>query len=135
MPYSGIRTIEHIRRYPLTVLVGSLALSTLLFVQHYLLPVISRSITSAAVSLVIRILPNFRQILPYVSMVPALVGLILFLYGTRKGYALHGPSMKPAYLPQPFGEAVQYIREMQDHAAPKEVMKIDQNVEDLRDSD
>lgn len=133
MPYSGIRTIEHIRRYPLTVLVGGLALSTLLFVQHYLLPVISRSITSAAVSLVIRILPNFRQMLPYVSMGPAIVGLVLFLYGTRRGYALHGSSMKPAYLPQPFGEAVQYIREMQDHAAQKDVAKINQ--EDSRNSD
>lgn len=118
MPYSGIRTIEHIRRYPLTVLLVGLAFSTLLFVQHYLLPIISRSITSAAVSLVIRILPNFRQLLPYVSIVPALVGLLLFLYGTRRGYALHGPSMEPAYLPQPFGEAIQYVREKQDHPVP-----------------
>ncbi len=130
IPYSGIETIEHIRRYPMRLLFAGLGLSALLFIQHYFVPIISRNITSAALNLATRIFPTFRLFLPYVLALPAAVGVVLFLYGARKGYALHGAAMRPVYLPQPFGEAVTYVREMQDRTSPNGAAKINQTSED-----
>jgi D-inositol-3-phosphate glycosyltransferase len=124
MRYSGIEAIEHIRRYPLKVLMTGLALSTLLFIQHYYVPVISRRITSEVVDLTTLILPTFRYFIPLVLVLPAAVGCVLFLYGSRNGYALHRGAMKSVYLPQPFGKAVKYVREMQDRIPPNGAAKI-----------
>ena len=46
-------------------------------------------------------------------LVPISLAALLFLIGARKGYALHGATLEPIYLPPSFGEAVQYMREQQ----------------------
>jgi hypothetical protein len=38
----------------------------------------------------------------------------MFLIGARKGYALHGATLDPIYLPPSFSEAVQYVRDQQN---------------------
>jgi glycosyltransferase involved in cell wall biosynthesis len=117
-PYSNIRSIEHIRRFSwLPVLVGGL-LSLLLFTQHYLFPVISRSLTLTLELAVISLWPSLRiemrQLLAIFWLVPILIGLVYFLISARTGFALVTGASGKIYLPQSFSEAIQHIRELQD---------------------
>jgi len=123
IPYSSIHSIEHVRRYRWrTLLVGAI-LSTLLFVQHYVSPIISRTLTSRLLFFAARIIPTFgtrlESTIALLWMFPIAFGAIIFLLGIRKGFALHGATLVPIYLPPSFTEAVQYVREMQnkDHRA------------------
>jgi hypothetical protein len=50
--------------------------------------------------------------------IPITLAAIVFLIGMRRGYALHGASMKPVFLPPAFGKVVQYIREIQNREMP-----------------
>ena len=63
------------------------------------------------------LIPSLRtglpQILATIWTVPISVALLLFLIRARKGFALHGATAEPIYLPQSFGEAIEYIREAQ----------------------
>jgi hypothetical protein len=47
-------------------------------------------------------------------LLPISIGLIVFLTGMRNGYALHGATVDPVFLPPSFNQAVQYVREMQN---------------------
>lgn len=120
VPYSSIQSIEHIRRYHLRTLLAGLIFSALLFVQHYIYRIASPPVTSAGADLLVFLLSNntamFQRILSFIFLVPVSVALILFAFGARKGYALHGASLQPVYLPQPFSEAIGHIREMQETA-------------------
>jgi glycosyltransferase involved in cell wall biosynthesis len=123
MPYSSITSIEHIRRYAWRTLVIGAALSTLMFIHHYISPIISRTLTSKLDHILISLIPAIGSELPHILAtiwtVPIFVALLLFLIRARKGFALHGVRLDPAYLPQSFGEAIKYIREMQDRIQPK----------------
>jgi hypothetical protein len=118
VPYSSIQSIEHIRRYPLRTLLGGLILSALLFVQHYIYRLASTPVTSAVADLFDFLLPNsitmVQRILSLIFLAPVSVALILFAFGARKGFALHGASLQPVYLPFPFSEAIGHIREIQE---------------------
>lgn len=120
VPFTSIHSIEHMRRYRWrTVLIGAI-LSMVLFTQHYMFPIISRSLTARAVDLIATLIPTIKtliaQALPAIILSPLLVSILLFALGARKGYALHGATLKPIYFPQSFGETIQYIREGQDKA-------------------
>lgn len=123
MPYSSITSIEHIRRYAWRTLVIGAALSIFMFVHHYVSPIISRTLTSKLDLILISLIPaiasELPQILATIWTIPISVALLLFLIRARKGFALHGAKLDPAYLPQSFGEAIKYIREMQDRIQPK----------------
>ncbi|WP_455283772.1 glycosyltransferase [[Eubacterium] cellulosolvens] len=118
IPYSSINSIEHIRRYPWATLIIGGGLSSAMFIQHYVSPIISRTLTSELILFLTSMLPGTKvelsQLLAHLWLVPISIALILFLIGARKGYALHGARLSPIYLPQSFSEAVQYIRESQD---------------------
>jgi len=118
IPYSTVNSIEHIRRYPWATLIIGAGLSSAIFIQHYVYPIISRTITSRLTFFLSSILPTFRvelsQLLAHIWLVPISIALLLFLIGARRGYALHGARLSPIYLPQSFGETVEYIRESQD---------------------
>ena len=117
MPYSSITSIEHIRRYTWRTLVIGAGLSLLMFIQHYVSPIISRTLTSRLDLILTSLIPSLRtglpQILATIWTVPISVALLLFLIRARKGFALHGATPEPIYLPQSFGEAIEYIREVQ----------------------
>ncbi len=124
-PYSAIGSIEHIRRYSLvTLLVGGF-LSLLLLTQHFLFPIISRSVTSTVELVAIAMLPNLRTELPRILevfwLVPFLIGLLVFVIRARKGFALRTGAAREIYLPQSFSEAIQHIREMHDKVFYKTV--------------
>lgn len=123
MPYSSITSIEHIRRYAWRTLVIGAALSILMFIHHYVSPIISRTLTSKLDLILISLIPaigsELPQILATIWTVPITVALLLFLIRARKGFALHGVRLDPTYLPQSFGEAIKYIREMQGRIQPK----------------
>jgi len=117
IPYSSINSIEHMKRlHWKTLLVGAL-LSILLFIQHFVFPIISRTLTSRLSILLSRLVPfvgfNPETVIRYLSILPISIALILFLIGMREGYSLQGATLKPIFLPSSFSEAVQYVREMQ----------------------
>ncbi|MGA2783826.1 MAG: glycosyltransferase [Candidatus Bathyarchaeia archaeon] len=118
IPYSKIHSIEHIRRYSWKALIIGTTLSSLMFVQHYVSPIISRPLTSEIPYIITPLASSLGVdtglILASVWTVPITASLLIFLYTARKGYALHGPTLDPIYLPQTFSEAIQYIRGVQD---------------------
>jgi D-inositol-3-phosphate glycosyltransferase len=118
IPYSSVNSIGHIRRYPWGILLVGVSLSFLMFIQYYVFPLISETLTSRVVFLVTSMLPTIKaelsQLLANLWLIPMSIALLLFLVGARKGYALHGAKLSPIYLTQSFGEAVKYIRELQD---------------------
>jgi glycosyltransferase involved in cell wall biosynthesis len=123
IPYSSIRSIEHARRYHWKTLLTGGVLSALLFIQHYVSPIISRTLTSRIVILAARLVPKagipIETLIGAIWLVPIALATIVFLIGARKGYALHGATLNPVYLPPSFKEAVQYIRDVQDRTLEK----------------
>jgi len=137
IPYSNIKSIEYVRSHHWKALVAGVFLSLLLFVQHYVTPIVSRPLISRLELLISELLPtgaiNLETIFRLVWLVPISFAVIVFLVGMRKGYALHGASVNPVFLPPAFGPAVQYIREMQNRetaenrAAAHDVVENDQH--------
>jgi glycosyltransferase involved in cell wall biosynthesis len=118
IPYSAIKSIEHVRRYAWkTLLIGG-ALSFLIFIQHFVFPIISRTLTSRIVLLTTSVLPGIKiELLRFFTdlwLLPITITFLIFLVRARKGYALHGASIKPILLPASFKEAIEYIRKMLD---------------------
>ena len=58
IPYSGIGSIEHVRRSSWTTLVIGAIISILMFTQHYISPILSRTLTSRVSQVVIRLVPG-----------------------------------------------------------------------------
>lgn len=118
VPYSSINAIEYTKRYAWRVVLIGGVLSCLMFIHHYISPIISRSLTSriflAATDVAPRLRILFPQILAGLWLIPISAALLLFLIRARKGYALHGAKLEPIFLPPSFSEAIQFIREMQD---------------------
>lgn len=144
LPYASITSIEHVRRYSWrSLLIGSI-LTLFLLVEPYLRPIFSRTLM-ARLEVLIRSLVsninlqdplikslissiNFQSEIPntfldLIPMIPISVGLLLFILRARAGFALHGTSVRPVYLPHPFKQAVAYIRDIQDKAIPGFVKK------------
>jgi glycosyltransferase involved in cell wall biosynthesis len=118
IPYSNVSSIEHIRRYNWrTILVGA-SLSVLMFIQHYVFPIVSRTLTSKIDIVAAGLLPGLRvQLLQAIAnlwLVPISLALLLFLIRGRKGYAIQGARLSPIFLPHSFKEPIQYIHEKQD---------------------
>jgi len=117
LPYSSIHSIEHVRQYPWKALLTGGILSALFFIQHYVSPIISGTLTSRLAVLALSLVPNsgtrMETVIGFLWVVPVSLGAVLFLIGARKGYALHGATLDPIYLPPSFSEAVQYVRDMQ----------------------
>jgi glycosyltransferase involved in cell wall biosynthesis len=118
VPYSSIRSIEHVRKlHWKSLLVGGL-LSLLLFIQHYISPIISRGLISSFEYFIVRFVPagtvGLEAIIRVLWVVPVSIGAIAFLVGMRKGFAFHGASINTIFLPSAFGKTVQYVREMQN---------------------
>ncbi|MCL4437146.1 MAG: glycosyltransferase family 4 protein [Thaumarchaeota archaeon] len=122
LPYKSINSIEHIRRYAWkTLLFGSL-LSTFLFVEPYLRPIFSRTLLSRIGQLAQTAFPNialqfdlpdtFTNNLP---LIPISIAMVVFTIQARKGFALHGASIKPVYLPRPFVDIIKYIKSMENN--------------------
>jgi hypothetical protein len=98
-------------------------------------PVISRTLTSRIDFLLTSLMPSLRseilQGLANLWLVPIAFGLVVFLIRIRKGYAIHGASLNPVFLPQPFREAIEYVRETQDRGQQKKTNNEDSSVEKL----
>jgi len=122
IPYASTKSIEYIRRYDWRTLLAGAGLSLLMFIHHYISPILSRTLTSRFVSIITLLVPNIRpnlpQILADIWLLPVTIGFILFLINARKGYALHGPTRNPIYLPPSFGEAIDRIRSIQQGKDP-----------------
>lgn len=133
IPYSSINSIEHIRRYNWRTLLIGAGLSFVVFTQHYVSPIISRTLTSMLVSLAMNTLPTIKlqisQLVTNLWMVPISIALLLFLAGARKGFALHGAKLRPIYLAQSFGEAVEYTRQLLDEARSSKIADAKSTVE------
>jgi hypothetical protein len=118
IPYSNIKSIEHVRRHHWKSLVFGGLLSLLLFVQHYVSPIISRHLTTRLEFLLSGLIPpniiNLEAVIRILWVIPISFAAIVFIIGMRKGYALHGASMNPVFLSPAFSKSVQYIREIQD---------------------
>jgi hypothetical protein len=117
MPYSSIKSIQYIRRYDWkTVLIGA-AISALLLIQHFMFPIVSRTITSGITYYAIDLMPTasleLREVLANAWVGAILIALLIFLIRARTGFALHGATSNPIYLPRSFREAIDYIRSMQ----------------------
>lgn len=117
VPYSSISSIEYSRRYAWTAVLLGAVLSFLMFTQHYISPIIARSLTMRILSKALDLAPRLSIVLPeileYVWVIPILAAILLFLIRARKGYALHGAKLDPVYLQPSFREAIEFIRERQ----------------------
>ena len=115
IPYSSINSIEHMRQLRWRALVLGGLLSALLFIQHYVFPIISRKLTVMVIDIASSLLHagsiNVELVVRFLWLLPILAATIIFLIGTRKGYALHGATMNPVFLPPSFEQAIQYLRE------------------------
>ncbi len=122
IPYVSIKSIEYVRRYDWRTLLAGAGLSLLMFIHHYVSPILSRTLTSKFIFIISFLVPNIRPNLPQVLadiwILPVTVAFILFLIKARKGYALHGPTRNPIYLPPSFGEAINRIRDIQQGKTP-----------------
>ena len=122
VPYPSINSIEHVRRHHWKTLVVGGLLSLILFVQHYVSPIISRHLTLRLQFFVSGLIPpgviSLEAVTRILWTIPITLAAIVFLIGMRRGYALHGASMKPVFLPPAFGKVVQYIREIQNREMP-----------------
>jgi len=131
--YSSIGSIEHIREYRWGALLIGVLLSLALFTQHYVFPVVSRTLTSRIVLLLIGLMPNLRleisQVLGALWLLPISAASLFFAAKLRKGYALHGARMHPIFLSPSFREAIKYIREIKEGHAPVGTEKV-QSIED-----
>jgi hypothetical protein len=117
IPYSSINSIEHVRRHRWKALLTGGLLSLLVFIQHYVTPIISRTLTSRLTILASGLMRiggiNIEAAIRLLCLVPISIGVIVFLIGMRQGYALNGATIAPVFLPPSFSQAVQYVREMQ----------------------
>jgi glycosyltransferase involved in cell wall biosynthesis len=123
LPYSSINSIEHVRRYHWrTFLIGAF-LSAFLYIQHYVAPIIRRTITSLLALFITYLIPSISSqvegVIGLLWIIPITIGSIILLTGIRKGFALHGATLDPIHLPASFSEAIQYIREMQSGRLPE----------------
>jgi len=118
---SDLKSIEHIRKYPWRLLLVSVIISSLLFTQHYVSPIISGSITSE-MFLTLGTIPvlgiELSRILAVLWAFPIIGAFVVFLLQVRKGYALHGATLKPIYLPHSFRDAIAFIRDNQSNNEP-----------------
>jgi glycosyltransferase involved in cell wall biosynthesis len=118
IPYSSINSIEHVRQYHWKTLLTGGLLSILMFIQHYVTPIISRTLTSRLTGLASGLIPiggiNIEAVIRLLWLFPISIGLILFLIGIRQGYALRGATVDPVFLSPSFSQAIQYVREMQN---------------------
>jgi hypothetical protein len=123
LPYSTINTIEHLRRFHWRTLVIGAVLSSLMFLQHYVAPIVSRTLTSRVASSIAYLVPTMgsqaERVIGLLWIAPITIATAILLIGARKGYALHGATLDPIYLPASFSEAIQYIREMQSKQPPE----------------
>jgi D-inositol-3-phosphate glycosyltransferase len=125
--YSSIGAIEYIREYRWGTLLLGVFLSLVLLTQHYIFPVVSRSLTSRLVLLLIGLMPALRpsilQTVRILWLLPISAASLFFAANLRKGYALHGTRMNPIFLSPSFREAVEYIRQMRGGPPPVRIEK------------
>ncbi|HUK28476.1 MAG TPA: glycosyltransferase family 4 protein [Candidatus Acidoferrales bacterium] len=130
LPYSSINSIEHIRRIHWKAFAIGALLSGLMFIQHYVAPIVARTLTSHFISTVSHLAPTLvpqtERVISILWIAPIAIATIILLIGTRKGFTLHGATLEPIHLPASFGEAIQYIREMQNkQSAEKNAEPVD----------
>ena len=135
IPYSKITSIQHTSKYSWKVLLIGAAISVLMFTQHYVSPIISRTITSKITSTLTTISPpilnmNWPYILSTIWILPIFLAVIIFLTTGRTGYGLEGATQKPIYLPRPFRDAITFIRDMQKGNQPTNAVDVPDSVEE-----
>jgi hypothetical protein len=81
-------------------------------------PIISRNLTSKLIVFISALMRipaiNLESVIRLLWLFPISIAALVFLVGMRKGYALHGATMNPIFLPPSFSQAIQYIRERQN---------------------
>lgn len=126
--YSNIKSIQFIRQCDWgSVLIGS-ALSLLMFTQHYIVPIVSGSITALVPLLITDLSPNIdpSHLLASIWVAPIILGLSIFIIRARNGYALHAGTENPIYLSHSFRDAIEFIREVQDYGPPRNAPTLDE---------
>ena len=117
IPFSSIKSIQSFRRYDWKTLLSGAAVSFLMFVHHYVTPILSRSLTVRLETIVTFLVPSLRHNLPQVLadiwVFPITIAFIVFLFRARKGYTLNGPTLSPTYLSPSFSGAIDRIRSIQ----------------------
>jgi len=126
IPYSSINSIEHVRQHHWKTLLTGCLLAGLLFIQHYVFPILSPNLVSRVLALT----SGFQiggiglaSTTGLLWLIPISIGTLLFLIGMRRGYALHGATLNRIFLPPSFNQAVQYIREMQNREMGAPIQK------------
>jgi glycosyltransferase involved in cell wall biosynthesis len=144
IPYSNITSIEHVRRYSWGALSAGSILTVFLMVEPYLRPIFSRTLMARLEVLMRSLISsidlqdplikslifslNFQPAIPdilldIISIIPISVGILFFIFRAMTGFALHGTSVRPVYLPHAFKPAVAYIRSVQDQTFASSIKK------------
>ena len=112
IPYSNISSIEYTRRYAWKTLTVGAAISGFLLIVPFLEPIFSR----AFLGWLAPILESqaFATFFDELSIFPFVASVLVFILQARVGFTLRGPGINALYLPGRFGNAISFIRKMQN---------------------
>jgi len=111
VPYTSINSIEYLRRYNWAALVVGAFISALVLSSPISIPFLT-----SGLNLMLPFAKSNLLILITVGLAPIVIGMGLFGVSLRKGYALQGAKTRPIFLPPPFKETIERVREM--HESP-----------------
>jgi len=120
IPYPSISYIEHTRRFPWRTLIASFVPAALVLLEPLWRTILQPSFISSIEQMLNLFLAYFPQLLSQqnlaalFALAPLAVGLVAFGLQARSGFNLFGLGSKPVYVPHGFGEAVTFIRKVQD---------------------
>ena len=112
VPYSSIASIEYAKRYSWSALVLGILLSVIVFTTPFSVPIVTHEL-----GLILLWATSNLRLFIVASLIPALIGIVIFASTLKSGYALQGAKTTAIFLPPRFKEAIQYIREMHDSPA------------------
>jgi len=132
VPYPSISYIEHTRRFPWKILLASSVPAVILLLEPLWRNILKSSFISSIEALLNSLAEQSPQLISQQTLtmlfglVPCAIGLAIFALQARTGFNLYGQGMKPIYLPHGLGEAVTFIRKIQDKQRSDSPIEVDE---------
>jgi len=120
IPYRSVAYIEHARRYQWKILMAGFFPALILALEPLWRSIFKPTFISAietAANLIEAAIPQLasaKVLTTLVALIPCLLGVTAFGLQSRTGFNLYASGIKPVYLPRGFGEAIAFIRNVQD---------------------
>jgi len=132
IPYPSISYIEHTRRFPWKILIASFVPTVTVLLEPLWRTILKSSFISSIEQSLNTLAAHSPQLISQQTLtmlfglVPCAIGLAIFGLQARIGFNLYGQGMKPIYLPHGLGEAVTFIRKIQDKQRSDSPIEVDE---------